>query len=188
VDVAADPLELGGLDGVFHLAGQPGVASFGGVFPVYVRQNVIASERLFEAAAAAGVRVVLASSSSIYGDAASYPTPEDTPPAPLSPYGITKLTCEHLARAYARSFGLDVVVLLVGSEAERGQRVLRGRLRRPAVGDYEGLHPCTWRTGGRSFGATRSYPAPSGPGTGGTRTARPGGGAGFAVRPAGDGR
>jgi nucleoside-diphosphate-sugar epimerase len=111
VDVAEDRLELDGFDGVFHLAGQPGVASFGGVFPVYVRQNVIASERLFEAAAAAGVRVVLASSSSIYGDAASYPTPEDTVPHPLSPYGITKLACEHLASAYASEFGLDAVTV-----------------------------------------------------------------------------
>ena len=32
-------------------------------------------------------------------------------PRPVSPYGITKLGCEHLARAMARSFGLDVVVL-----------------------------------------------------------------------------
>ena len=47
---------------------------------------------------AAGVRVVFASSSSIYGDAERYPTPEDTIPRPLSPYGITKLACEHLAR------------------------------------------------------------------------------------------
>jgi nucleoside-diphosphate-sugar epimerase len=111
LDMAEDPLDLDGLDGVFHLAGQPGVASFGGVFPVYVRQNLIASERLFEAAAAAGVRVVFASSSSIYGDAASYPTPESAVPSPLSPYGITKLACEHLARAYASEFGLDVVAV-----------------------------------------------------------------------------
>jgi nucleoside-diphosphate-sugar epimerase len=111
LDLAEDALDLDGLDGVFHLAGQPGVASFGDVFPVYVRQNVIASERLFAAAAAAGVRVVFASSSSIYGDAASYPTPEDAVPAPLSPYGITKLACEHLAHAYASEFGLDVVTV-----------------------------------------------------------------------------
>jgi nucleoside-diphosphate-sugar epimerase len=111
VDVAEDELDLGGLDGVFHLAGQPGVASFGDVFPVYVRQNVLASRRLFEGAAAAGTRVVFASSSSIYGDAAAYPTPEDTFPRPLSPYGITKLACEHLARAYGVEFGLDVVTV-----------------------------------------------------------------------------
>ena len=111
IDLAEDPLVLDGLDGVFHLAGQPGVASFGGVFPVYVRQNVLASQRLFEAAADAGVRVAFASSSSIYGDAAAYPTPEDTAPRPLAPYGITKLACEHLAHAYASEFGLEVVTV-----------------------------------------------------------------------------
>ena len=111
VDIAEDELDVAGLDGVFHLAGQPGVASFGDVFPVYVRQNVLASRRLFEAAAAAGTRVVLASSSSIYGDAAAYPTPEETIPRPLSPYGITKLACEHLAYAYAAEFGLEVATV-----------------------------------------------------------------------------
>ena len=111
LDVAEDDLDLDGYDGVFHLAGQPGVASFGGIFPVYVRQNVLASSRLFERAAAAGTRVVFASSSSVYGDAASYPTPEDTIPRPLSPYGITKLACEHLARAYTIEFGLDVAAV-----------------------------------------------------------------------------
>jgi nucleoside-diphosphate-sugar epimerase len=111
LDLADDALDLDGLDGVFHLAGQPGVASFGGVFPAYVRQNVMAGQRLFEAAASAGVRVVFASSSSIYGDAAAYPTPEDAVPAPLSPYGITKLACEHLARAYASEFVLDAVIV-----------------------------------------------------------------------------
>jgi nucleoside-diphosphate-sugar epimerase len=111
VDVAEGPLPLEGLDGVFHLAGQPGVASFGDVFPVYVRRNVLASQRLFEAAAEAEVRVVFASSSSIYGDATAYPTPEDSRPRPLSPYGVTKLACEHLVGAYGAEFGLDAVVL-----------------------------------------------------------------------------
>jgi UDP-glucuronate 4-epimerase len=111
VDLIEDELPLEGVDGVFHLAGQPGVLSFGDVFPVYVRQNVLASQRLFEAAVAAGGRVVLASSSSIYGDAETYPTPEDAVPKPLSPYGITKLAAEHLAYAYGQEFGLDAVVL-----------------------------------------------------------------------------
>jgi nucleoside-diphosphate-sugar epimerase len=111
VDLEADSLELEGVDGVFHLAGQPGVKSFGSVFPLYVRRNILASQRLFEAAVGAGVKTVFASSSSIYGDAASYPTPEDTVPRPLSPYGITKLASEHLAQAYRREFGLDVVTL-----------------------------------------------------------------------------
>ncbi len=111
VDLVDDDLDLRGVDGVFHLAGQPGVRSFGGVFPVYVRQNVLASQRLFEAAVAAGARVVLASSSSIYGDAETYPTPEDAQPRPISPYGLTKLAAEHLAYAYGREFGLEHVVV-----------------------------------------------------------------------------
>ena len=121
VDLVEDALELGGFDGVFHLAGQPGVASFGGIFPVYVRQNVLASQRLFEEAVAAGARVVLASSSSVYGDAESYPTPEDVVPRPLSPYGITKLASEQLARACDRQArGLGPVAELHREDEEQG--------------------------------------------------------------------
>jgi UDP-glucuronate 4-epimerase len=111
LDLAEDPLDFDGIDGVFHLAGQPGVRSFGDVFPLYLRRNLHASQRVFEAAARDGVRVVYASSSSIYGAAERYPTPEDTLPHPISPYGITKLACEQLADAYARHFGLEAVVL-----------------------------------------------------------------------------
>jgi nucleoside-diphosphate-sugar epimerase len=101
-----------GAAGVFHLAGQPGVrASWGHDFEQYVRRNVLATQRVLEAAAGAGLRVVFASSSSVYGDAERYPTPEDTPPQPLSPYGITKLACEHLIRAYEQSAALAAVVL-----------------------------------------------------------------------------
>jgi nucleoside-diphosphate-sugar epimerase len=111
LDLAEEDLDLDGVDGVFHLAGQPGVRSFGDVFEEYVRRNLLASRRVFEAAASADVRVVFASSSSIYGDAERYPTPEETEPRPISPYGITKLGCEQLAHAYAQGFGLDAVVL-----------------------------------------------------------------------------
>jgi UDP-glucuronate 4-epimerase len=111
VDLAADELDFGGLDGVFHLAGQPGVRSFGDVFPLYLRRNVLASQRVFEAAARDGVRVVYASSSSVYGEPDRFPTPEDTTPRPLSPYGITKLAGEQLLSAYVGSYGLDAVVL-----------------------------------------------------------------------------
>ena len=82
LDLARDELDFSGFDGVFHLAGQPGVRSFGDVFPLYLDRNVRASQRLFEAAARDGVRVVFASSSSIYGEAERYPTSEDTRPSP----------------------------------------------------------------------------------------------------------
>ena len=105
IDLAEEPLDLDGVDGVFHLAGQPGVRSFGDVFPLYVRRNILATQRVLEAAQ--GVRVVLASSSSVYGNAEAYPTREDAVPQPISPYGITKLACEQLVRAY----GGDAVAL-----------------------------------------------------------------------------
>jgi UDP-glucuronate 4-epimerase len=100
------------VDGVFHLAAQPGVrGSWGDSFAVYVRDNILATARLFEAAAPAGVRVVMASTSSVYGNAEAYPTREDAVPRPVSPYGVTKLACEQLAGTYSECFGLEVVAL-----------------------------------------------------------------------------
>jgi UDP-glucuronate 4-epimerase len=103
---------LEGVDGVFHLAARPGVrASWGEGFEPYVHDNVLATHVVAECATRRGLRVVFASSSSVYGDALAYPTREDAPPAPVSPYGVTKLTCEHLLRAHARNFELDYVGL-----------------------------------------------------------------------------
>src|ERR1043166_3572450 len=56
-------------------------------------------------------RFIYASSSSIYGDAESYPTRESALPRPFSPYGVTKLAGEHLALLYGRNFGLPVTAL-----------------------------------------------------------------------------
>jgi UDP-glucuronate 4-epimerase len=111
LDLAEASLDLADVAGVFHLAGQPGVRSFGEAFPLYLRRNVLATQRVFQSAAEAGVRVVLASSSSVYGEAERYPTPEDVQARPVSPYGVTKLACEQLAHAYATGFGLEAVLL-----------------------------------------------------------------------------
>src|SRR4051812_20464702 len=46
LDLAEETLGLQGVDGVFHLAGQPGVRSFGDVFPLYLRRNVLATQRV----------------------------------------------------------------------------------------------------------------------------------------------
>ena len=116
--VEGDLLELpierlfAGADGVFHLAAQPGVrGSWGAAFTTYVRDNILASQRVFEVAARIGVRCVWTSSSSIYGNAEGYPTREDARPEPISPYGVTKLACEHLAQAHRSAFALDHVAL-----------------------------------------------------------------------------
>lgn len=93
---------------VYHLAGQPGVrGSWGDAFESYVRNNIVATQRLLEAMRGLTTRIVFASSSSVYGEAERYPTPEDSTPQPISPYGVTKLCSEQLVMAYRRSAGLD---------------------------------------------------------------------------------
>ena len=98
---------------VFHQAAQPGVrASWGAEFATYTKHNVLATQRLLERYKGTQVeRVVVASSSSVYGDAERMPTGEGDLPKPFSPYGVTKLAAEHLALLYARNFGVPAVAL-----------------------------------------------------------------------------
>jgi UDP-glucuronate 4-epimerase len=111
-DAELAPL-LDGAEQVFHLAAQAGVrASWGREFAHYSDHNVLATQRLLEAAlAAGGPRLVYASSSSVYGDTDSLPLREDGPCRPVSPYGVTKLAGEHLALLYHRNHGLPTVSL-----------------------------------------------------------------------------
>ncbi len=105
---------LAGVDVVFHQAGQPGVrSSWGQDFATYLEANVAATQALLEAVRRAPhvSRVVYASSSSVYGDAERFPTSELDRPAPISPYGVTKLAAEHLCSLYASQFGLPTVSL-----------------------------------------------------------------------------
>ncbi len=104
---------LDGIDVVFHLAAQPGVRlSWSRGFARYERDNVIATQLLLEACRDRRLqRFVYASSSSVYGNAARYPTVETDLPNPFSPYGVTKLAAEHLCRAYAANFGVPAVAL-----------------------------------------------------------------------------
>jgi nucleoside-diphosphate-sugar epimerase len=117
---------LAGAAAVVHEAGQPGVsASWGRSFPAYLRHNVLATQRLLEACVRAGVpRLVLASSSSVYGDAPTYPTTESAATAPVSPYGVTKLAAEQLCLAYTRVplATLSVVALRYFTVYGPGQR------------------------------------------------------------------
>jgi UDP-glucuronate 4-epimerase len=110
LDLAEDDLRsiVSDVSCVYHLAGQPGVrGSWGDAFERYVRNNITATQLLLEAMHRTTARLVFASSSSVYGDAERYPTPEDALPIPISPYGVTKLCSEQLVMAYRRSAGLD---------------------------------------------------------------------------------
>ena len=104
---------LAEVDVVYHLAGQPGVRiSWGQEFRLYLDDNVLSTQRLLEAAREANLqRFVLASSSSIYGDAEHFPTRESDKPRPVSPYGVTKLAAEHLCDLYFKGFGIPTVAL-----------------------------------------------------------------------------
>jgi UDP-glucose 4-epimerase len=98
---------------VAHLAALPGVRqSWGGAFPDYLGHNVLATQRLLEAACAARLtRFVVASSSSVYGERAEGAAAEDAPRRPVSPYGVTKLAAEALVDSYRREFGLSAAAL-----------------------------------------------------------------------------
>jgi nucleoside-diphosphate-sugar epimerase/GT2 family glycosyltransferase len=115
IDLARDELEavVDGVDAVFHLAARPGVReSWGQHYAEYLTNNVLATQRLLEALRTrADVPLVLASSSSVYGDAADLPVAEDATPAPVSPYGATKLAAEDLVDLYRKSYGLQAVIL-----------------------------------------------------------------------------
>jgi nucleoside-diphosphate-sugar epimerase len=141
-DLVTDPIDdiVDGVDAVVHLAGQPGVRlSWADGFATYVDRNVNASHRLLEAARRAGVpRLVLASSSSVYGNAADYPVSEDAPTRPFSPYGVTKLAMEHLAGAYVENWKLPVVMLryfTVYGPAQRPDMAMHRFIERVAAGE-----------------------------------------------------
>lgn len=113
------------VDAVFHQAGQPGVrASWGEGFDHYVDRNVRATQRLLEALKDQPrlSRLVYASSSSVYGDAKSFPTSEETIPTPVSPYGVTKLAAEHLVTLYGLNFGVPTTSLRYFTVFGPGQR------------------------------------------------------------------
>jgi len=99
---------------IYHQAAQAGVrASWGEGFRAYTERNINATQVLLEAAKDAPnlKRFIYASSSSIYGNAEAFPTPETACPQPVSPYGITKLSGERLCGLYYKNFGVPATAL-----------------------------------------------------------------------------
>ncbi len=99
---------LDGVTHVFHLAAQAGVRkSWGRDFQIYTVNNVDASQILLEACVGRPIeKLVYASSSSVYGDAAAIPMTETALPQPVSPYGVTKLAAEQLCHLYTVNHGV----------------------------------------------------------------------------------
>jgi nucleoside-diphosphate-sugar epimerase len=102
---------VGGTDVIFHLAAMPGLTKSWTDFELYETCNLLATQRLVEAARRSGGlrRFIYASTSSVYGRTSS--GDETIPTRPISPYGVTKLAAENLCKAYAEEYGLPLVVL-----------------------------------------------------------------------------
>jgi UDP-glucose 4-epimerase len=101
-----------GIDVVFHLAAlarvQPSIED-----PIkYNEHNITATLKLLYASHKAGVkRVVYSASSSAYGDATIFPTPETHSVNPLSPYGLQKLVGEQYCKMFSEVYNLDTCSL-----------------------------------------------------------------------------
>jgi len=112
---------------IFHSAANPEVR-VGETDPsIHFQENLAATFNLLEAVrkSPSAKTFVFFSTSTVYGEAAILPTPEDYGPSiPISTYGASKLGCEALASSYAHTFGLRTLILrvanVVGSRANHG--------------------------------------------------------------------
>ena len=149
------PGVLKGAEVVVHLAANPDVRSGADDPKPTFEENIVGTFRLLEACRKAGVKgFVLASTSTVYGEAARVPTPEDYGPLmPISMYGASKLTCEALAASYAHTYGMEYV-------AFRFANVVGGRSRHGVVWDLVQKlkrNPRKLEIIGREPGTSKSY-------------------------------
>ena len=112
LDAAALEKAASGCDVIFHQAAIPSVPrSLAAPLPSH-QANTTGTLMVLEAARALKVRrVVYAGSSSAYGDTPVLPKVESMPTMPLSPYAVSKLTGELYCQMYARTLGVETVVL-----------------------------------------------------------------------------
>jgi len=103
------PEALAGKDMVFHLAANPDVKLGAENTRVHLEQNVLATYNLLEAMRRSDVKkIAFTSTSTVYGEAAKIPTPEDYGPLlPISLYGASKLACEALISSYCHTFDMS---------------------------------------------------------------------------------
>ncbi|HDS63535.1 MAG TPA: NAD-dependent epimerase/dehydratase family protein [Methanofollis liminatans] len=111
---------------VYHIAADPDVRGSAQAPGAQVRNNIVATQRVLDAMREHGVpEIVFTSTSTVYGEAATIPTPEDyTPMLPISVYGASKLACEALISAYAHSFGMTAWIFrfanIIGERSGHG--------------------------------------------------------------------
>lgn len=97
---------------IFHQAAQPGVRKSWDMFNLYVKDNILVTQRLLEGIKGKNIKkFVYASSSSVYGDCKDLPLSEESIPKPISPYGVTKLAGENLVELYRKNYSLPAISL-----------------------------------------------------------------------------
>lgn len=113
LDIARGDLSFEDATAVIHLAAKAGVRPSVEQPAAYCEANVTATARILDGARRAGVRrVVLGSSSSVYGDTTPAPFREDaTAVEPISPYAATKRATELVAHAFAHLFAMRIACL-----------------------------------------------------------------------------
>ena len=112
LDEALVEKTVSNVDVVYHQAAQAGVRTSIANPDKANEVNVNGTLSLLNAARAANVeRVVVASSSSVYGETEYLPFDELHPTRPTSPYGVSKLAAEQYARVYGRVYDIDTVAL-----------------------------------------------------------------------------
>lgn len=116
---------LDNVDSVFHFAADPDVRSSALAPEISFEMNVRGTFSLLESCRKAEVkRFVLASTSTVYGEADQIPTLEDYPCTPISNYGASKLACEGYVASYAYSYGIRSTTLRLANIF--GERSLHG--------------------------------------------------------------
>ena len=98
------------IDGIFHQAAMASVQDSFRIPEKFQDVNVNGTENIFKIAKEFGIKVVYASSSSVYGDTSILPTTESDEKRPINPYAKTKLEKDKLAEQYAKN-GLKVIGL-----------------------------------------------------------------------------
>ena len=111
-DLEATSAACRGADYVLHLAAMTSVPRSVKDPVAANRVNVDGIVHVLVSARDAGVRrVVFASSSAIYGETPTLPKREDMPPAPISPYGVSKLVGELYGNVFQHAYGVEFVSL-----------------------------------------------------------------------------
>jgi len=126
-DPAVAEQSVDGVELVFHLAANPDVRLGKSDPAVHFSENLLMTFNVLEAMRKSekARHIVYASTSTVYGEAKVFPTPEDYGPLlPISVYGAAKLGCEALISSYCHTFGLSGVLLrfanVVGAGAKHG--------------------------------------------------------------------